>query len=317
MRILFISSNRIGDAVLTTGLLAHLERTCPDAHFTVVCGPVAADLFRAVPRLEALIVLKKKKHHAHWFDLWKRCVTTRWDLIVDLRNSAVTRLLFAKRKIYKKAHASGRHKVEDHADAMKLSPPPSPLLWIDAPAAAKAAAKMPHDVPVLALGPSANWPPKQWPIESFIELAKRLTAEGAILAGAKILIVAAPHERDQVTPLMNAFPKDLIIDGVGYDLLTVAAFLQRAKLFVGNDSGLMHMASAVGTPTLGLFGPGFENIYGPWGKHTAFVRTPESAATLLARLPDPAAFEPRLMDSLSVDTVVEAAEALLQSELQS
>src|SRR3546814_17444434 len=59
------------------------------------------------------------------------------------------------------------------------------------------------------------------------------------------------------------------------DLLTAAACLERADFFVGNDSGLMHLAAAAGTPTLGLFGPSPEVRYRPWGPHAGYVRTPE------------------------------------------
>lgn len=315
MRILFISSNRIGDAVLTTGLLAWLEAAHPKARFTIVCGPVAADLFRAVPRLDRLIILKKKKYHGHWFSLWQQCIGIKWDIIVDLRNSLVARLLIARRKVYKPAHPSGLHKVEDLASILCLCPPPAPRLWLDERVTRQADALLPSTIaPILALAPAANWPPKQWPIESFIALAKRLTAEGEPLAGAKLLIVAAPHEREQITPLLNAFSTNRIIDAACYDLLTVAACLQKARLFIGNDSGLMHIAAAMGTPTLGLFGPGYENIYGPWGKKTATVRTPESATDLLDRLPYAGAFAPLLMDSLTVEAVYDAAEALIKKD---
>src|SRR3546814_1992136 len=64
------------------------------------------------------------------------------------------------------------------------------------------------------------------------------------------------------------------------DLLTAAACLERADFFVGNDSGLMHLAAAAGTPTLGLFGPSPEVRYRPWGPHAGYVRTPESFEAL-------------------------------------
>ncbi len=315
MRILFITSNRIGDAVLTTGLLAWLEAAHPKARFTIVCGPVAADLFRAVPRLENLVILKKKKYHGHWVSLWQQCIGTRWDLIVDLRNSIVSRLLMARHKVYKPAHPSGGHKVEDLASILCLFPPPAPRLWLDKTALRQADALIPSPLPLLlALAPAANWPPKQWPIENFIALAKKLTAEGEPLADAKLLIVAAPHEREQILPLINAFPEGRIIDATHHDLLTVAACLQKARLFVGNDSGLMHIAAAMDTPTLGLFGPGHEAIYGPWGTKTAVVRTPESSAELLARLPYAGAFAPLLMDSLTVEAVYNASQALIKKD---
>ncbi|MDD5586238.1 MAG: glycosyltransferase family 9 protein [Alphaproteobacteria bacterium] len=311
MRILFITSNRIGDAVLTTGVLAWLVKKYPKARFTIVCGPVAADLFRAVPRLKRLIVLRKKRWNGHWLGLWRECAGTRWDLIVDFRNSIVSRLLRAKKRAYPPASRTGGHKVKDNAAILNLDPPPAPHIWTDKAAEDAAAQLILHGAPVIALGPAANWPVKQWPIEKFVLLARRLTASHGPLPGARVFVTAAPHEREQIAPLLASLPSNRKIDALGLDLLTVAACLKRCRLFIGNDSGLMHIAAAVGTPTLGLFGPGYEKIYGPWGKHSAFVRTPESAEKLLARLPHPGAHHPNLMESLSVDVVYEAAKKLL------
>ena len=65
MRILFITSNRIGDAVLSTGLLDHLIRTHPASRITVACGTVAAGLFAHMPNLERLIPLEKRPRGLH------------------------------------------------------------------------------------------------------------------------------------------------------------------------------------------------------------------------------------------------------------
>lgn len=313
MRILFITSNRIGDAVLTTGVLNWLENTYPEARFTIACGPVTADIFRAAPRMDKLILLKKKKRHGHWIDLWKMCIGTRWDIIVDLRNSLITRLLFAKKKYYKLPRASGRHKVVDHGSVMGLNPPPNPHIFIDEQTQAKADSLVPTDKPILAMGPAANWAPKSWDIANFIEVAKRLLASNGLLPDARLMIVAAPHERDQVQSLINSFPKEQIIDLIGQDLLTVAACLKKASLFVGNDSGLMHLSCAVGAPTIGLFGPSNENIYGPWGPKTLAIRTPESMAELVAKQPYPGSNLPLLMGSLTVDRVMEGINRLHQT----
>ena len=89
MRILFVTSSRIGDAVLSTGLLDHLMRRYPDARFTVACGPVAAGLFAHMPQLERLIVFDKRRYGRHWLGLWAKTVLTGWDLVVDIRASAL------------------------------------------------------------------------------------------------------------------------------------------------------------------------------------------------------------------------------------
>jgi ADP-heptose:LPS heptosyltransferase len=109
-------------------------------------------------------------------------------------------------------------------------------------------------------------------------------------------------------PLLQAGAIDLV--GTE-DLGVVAAAIARASLYVGNDSGLMHVAAASGVPTLGLFGPSEDRHFRPWGPNAAFVRTPESKGELFARIE----FQPRhaqgLMDSLDVDAVEATALALL------
>jgi lipopolysaccharide export system permease protein len=309
-QILFISANRIGDAVLTTGLLRHLVETRPDAEFTVACGPVTADLFRAVPRLKKLIPMKKMPHHGHWVKLWKECRGTNWDLIVDLRNSLASRFLRGRERIYGTAVRVGHHRVLDNAALMKLDPPPSPLIWTDEKAEAEAAALIGGASKILGIGPAANWPAKQWPCFNFAKLVLGLTAAGAPFEGAKILIAAAKPERKQIEPLFEMLPKDSLIEAIGPDLLTIAACLKRCAMFIGNDSGLTHISAAVGTPTLGLFGPSYDSVYAPWGPRAAPVRTDETPDELFARMDYAGEEYPNLMTGLSVAKAQEAALAL-------
>lgn len=93
MRILFITSNRIGDAVLSTGLLGGLMERYPDATFWVACGPLAVQLFENAPRVERVIPMKKEKRAGHWRKLLGAILPRRWDVVVDLRGSATAWLL--------------------------------------------------------------------------------------------------------------------------------------------------------------------------------------------------------------------------------
>ena len=92
--------------------------------------------------------------------------------------------------------------------------------------------------------------------------------------------------------------------------MTAHVCLRRCAFYVGNDSGLMHLAAAAGIPTLGLFGPSREELYGPWGEHSAVVRTAVPYEDLVGG-PD---YDHRttgsLMDSLTVDAAEAAARAL-------
>lgn len=309
--ILFISANRIGDAILSTGLLRHVTETYPGAVITVACGPLCVDLFAAVPGLRRIIPLEKQPYNRHWLSLWRACAATRWDIVIDLRNSLVSRLLW-RRKLYTHGESVPEtHKVVQNAAIMQLSPPPDPKIWVTDVMQAEARQLL-GAAPVIALGPAANWYPKQWPAAHFAAFITQLLAMPAY-AEHRILVLAAAHEREQIAPVLDAIPAQRRVVLIGSSLALAAACLERAELYVGNDSGLMHLAAAVGTPTLGLFGPGFEKTYGPWGRHTAVARTPESAAELLAKLPHPSAAEPNLMETLTVPAVVDAALQLLKN----
>ncbi|RED52255.1 glycosyltransferase family 9 protein [Aestuariispira insulae] len=315
MRILFISSNRIGDAVLSTGLLSHLQGRHPDARFTIACGPVSAPLFGGLPGLEKIIIMRKRRYSRHWFDLWRQTVMTRWDLVVDLRRSAISYLLPAGRRAIQPKDHGPLHRVELLASTLGLKEtPPAPVLWFNRPHLELAEKLMPADKPVLAVGPTANWAGKIWPAEKFADLITRLTGDDGPLSGAHVAVFGAPNERLQANPVLRAIPKDRRIDLVGkIDLLTAAACMEKAALYVGNDSGLMHMAAAVGVPTLGLFGPSRTEHYAPWGPHCAFVRTPEAYEELVGGPGYDHRNAETMMTSLSVETVADAAIALMNA----
>lgn len=319
MRLLFITSTRIGDAVLSTGLLDHQLRSHPEARVTIACGPVSAPLFEAVPGVEEVLVVRKRPFDLHWLALWSRVATRRWDLIVDLRASMVGLFVPHRRRIAGRRKDQQVHRVVELGELVDLEPPPSPRIWTGPAHEAAADRLIPAAGPVLAVGPAANWPGKQWPAERFAALIARLTSPAGILPGARVAVVAAGHERQQAEPVIESLGSERVIDLVGrVSLPEAAACLTRAALFVGNDSGLMHLAAAAGTPTLGLFGPSRDARYAPWGDHCGIVRTLESDEALRA-LPDfdRRAAEGSLMDSLTVESVAEAAEALWARGLSS
>lgn len=311
MKILFVTSTRIGDAVLSTGLLAHLIETHPDSRITVACGPAAAPLFAATPNVELVIALAKSAAAGHWFALWRACATTLWDLVIDLRASMIAYLLPARRRLVLHSRGAAGHRVEGLGRLMGLDPPPVPHLWSSPEQEVEAARLLPDGGPILAVGPTAKWPGKQWRAERFGELAQRLTAPDGILPAARIAILGGPSEREAALPMIESVPEDRRIDLVGgLDLLTAHACLNRASLYVGNDSGLMHIAAAAGCPTLGLFGPSRETHYAPWGPRAAFVRTERTYDELVGGEGYDHRAVDSLMDSLSVEAAGRAAETL-------
>ncbi len=310
MNVLFVSSTRVGDAILSTGLLERILTDHPDARITVACGPAAAPLFERVPNLQRIIVLDKMLFSLHWLRLWLLCIGTFWDLIIDLRNAPVTYLLLHKKRKGMAKSREAERRVEMITRVLDLPEVAAPKLWTGEEEEQAAKQLIPDGSPVLAVGPTANWRAKTWRSEYFGELIAELTGDKGILPGARVAIFGRDDERPMVLRLIDALPEDRCVDLVGrLDLLTVHACLKRCDFYVGNDSGLMHLAAASGLPTLGLFGPTQEALYAPWGEHTGIVRTKVPFEEIF-----PSDFDHRtsesLMDSLTVEMAATGARDL-------
>lgn len=312
MRILFITATRIGDAVLSTGLLDHLHRTYPQARITVACGPVPAPLFAALPGVVEVIPMPKMRRSGHWLRLWRRTVTRGWSLVVDLRGSAMGWVVPTLRRKVIRSDWSPQHRLVHLAGLFGLeASPPLPRLAAAPEAAAEAARLIPAGSKVLGIGPTANWGGKQWPTERFVAVANALTGPGGALAGARIAVFGAKEERAAIDVFNAAFAPERIIDLAGaVDLPTAYACLERCDFYLGNDSGLMHMAAAARIPVLGLFGPSSEILYGPMGRLCRSLRGPRSFEDI-CHAPD---FDYRshacLMEDLEVEAVIAAATEL-------
>lgn len=304
--LLFITSNRIGDAVLSTAALeAARARLGGEAAVTIVCGPLPAALFRATPGLSRVITMEKRA--GRWVDLWGKLRGAKYDLAVDLRGSLTTFALRAKSRIVHRKSALLRHKLDELAALMGERALPAPKLHLDAKARADADAAH-SGGPLLCLGAGANFIGKRWPPDQFALLARRLVGADAPLAGATVALLGAPSDaglHTEIIATLSAMGLKAIDCAGKLDLLACAALLERATLFVGNDSGLMHIAAAMGAPTIGLFGPSDERVYGPAGPRTAIVRGRDYEAIMATGYMP--LIEHSLMGDISVDQVEAAA----------
>lgn len=282
-RVLFVSSNRIGDCVISSGVIREIGRQLPGARITVAAGRPPAPLFRSAPGVERVIVLDKKPMSGHWLDLWQQVRGTRWDLVVDIRGSALAWTVPARRRVvYTRKWETGLRKVEMVSRLMGADTPLDPEIFLDDQARSEAAAVIDPQLqagagpgPILALAPIAHQPGKSWPADRWGQLVERLSADSRF-DGWRFMPVGGPGDRPPATPALEA-AGDRGIDCVGKgDILCSAAAIDRATLFVGNDSGLMHVAAALGQPTLGLFGPTEWWLYGPWGPRTRTVASNET-----------------------------------------
>lgn len=311
--ILFITATRIGDAVLSSGLIKRLIDEIPDARFTIVAGPHAAPLFAHVPGLDRLIVLEKSKSGSHWFDLWRKVRRTKWGLVVDLRGSGLARFLTTKRRAIHRKGAEPTHKVLEAARTLRIEDEPAPPhIFTDPDLEAYADELTKGTGPILAMAPAANWIGKTWPVERFSQVAMNLLHGHGPLAGGRLMVLGGPGDEALARSLKDSAGRRFINLAGKVDLLTAYACLKRARLFIGNDSGAMHLAATAGCPTIGLFGPSDERLYAPWGEHARVVRGPRSFEQIRAVDPGFGQALCHMMD-LPVKAVVTAANDLLKA----
>jgi len=233
--------------------------------------------------------------------------------VVDLRGSGLSRFVSTRRRaIWRKNTGPAVHKVIEAARILKIEDDPAPPYIFTTPETeARADELTAGSGPILALAPAANWLGKTWPLERFSRVAMRLLDPEGPMKGGRLMVLGGPADAKLAKGLRDVVMRHQFINLTeDTDLLTAYACLKRARLFIGNDSGTMHLAAAAGIPTLGLFGPSDEQLYGPWGAETRVARGPRSYEQIRAVDPGFGQALCHMMD-LSVETVGDTAEELL------
>lgn len=282
MKILVKAANWLGDAVMSLPTLRSLRAMKPGARVAVLTKPAFADLYRGVPEVDEVIL-----HDRGGVRPWVRSVRDlrdrRFDVAFVLPRSFSSALLAYSARIPRRIgyggggrrmlltdapEAPGGHRVLYYHHLLSaLGPPPAPRpprLDVPPEAAAWAKEALPGG-PWIALNPGATYgAAKQWFPDRFIELGRRLAKRG------RIAVVGGPAEAELGRR---------VAEGTGGITLAgrttvsqLAAALARASLLVTNDTGPMHVADAVGTPIVALFGPTDWIETPPYGRRHAIVR---------------------------------------------
>ena len=274
-RILVFSFSFIGDAVLSTAVIQPLRRHFPDAHITFLVGPRAFDLLATDPNIDATRVYDSRGEHAGWKErlrLIKTLRLGRFDLVVNLRDSLMARWIGAEHWGMMRGN-SNRHAVIRYLEVLQRqgvdTKDAHPLLELtEAERTAAHNFLVESDLTserlLIGIHPGGNWEYKLWDGKNYAEVASILAKQ----LNATILLFAGPNERDlqtQVAEMMDA-PPILVQTN---DLRHLAALISACDVYIGNDTGPMHIAAAVGTPVIALFGSTNHIRSGPYGdKHT-------------------------------------------------
>ena len=272
MKILIISSNLIGDTILSTGVVNYFHEKYPHAKFTFLVGPSAGQIYNNFPAKEKIILVKKRKFNLHWLTMYSKVSKINWDIVIDFRSSFISYFLDKKKKyIFKK------NKNLNHLEQLKLFFSINKLslsVFTNKKEETEANHIISHEYKYIVLFPGGNWKPKIWPIENFNKLIQFLNDN---FTNLKFIIVGSLKEKKiYFESIKKNFPDNLFIDLMGKSLTSTSAYMNKSNLFIGNDSGLMHLSVASNLKTIALFGPTNDKIYGHNNVNSFVIRTKES-----------------------------------------
>ena len=276
-RLLFVTLSNIGDLVMTTPVLETLHSLYPEHLIDIIADRRSGDLLRECPYLGALIWKDKRSTWRDKGAFLRRIRSRRYTLAVDLRGPWLAWLARAERRAVKTPRSSGMHAVEHHFTALgnltNNKKIPAAKLWLSQKATVKSdelISSQPHEK-WLAIAPGANWPGKIWPAQQYAAAINLLkTSFNGVLILGNDADATLCHEisSQAVLPSINLCGRTTLPE--------TAACLAKAAAFIGNDSGLGHMAAALGIPTLTVFGQGDPTRYRPWGEKAAIVIAPDN-----------------------------------------
>ncbi|CAB1276841.1 glycosyltransferase family 9 protein [Candidatus Nitrosacidococcus tergens] len=277
-QILLITLSNIGDAIMTTPVLETLHYRFPAAKINIVSDHRSSEIFQHCPYIDHIFHKNKKEGWQGIIRLVRLLRAVRYDLVVDLRTDGLSYLLRAKKRLTKQktkvdtTHAVIRHRAALTPILTPEFPIPPCTVWIQENYLEEATQKlavMPHER-ILAIGLGANWPPKIWPTSEFSDLISLIKDNFD-----SVILVGNQNDRVYSQQIISTLPLPYLDLCGQTNLLQVAAILKQAQIFIGNDSGLGHLAAAVGTTTFTVFGPGNPDRYHPWGSYSRWQVAPD------------------------------------------
>lgn len=295
MNILIIRLGSIGDVVLTTPVITALKKIYPDASVDFLVKKEYHELLAGNPHIRKLISFDSTRHKGlkGLFEKTRELRSERYQYVIDLHGNLRSRIISAlihgsktlrydKQVVQRRLILNGfkvqtKHTVDAYLSALNtmgmkevtgFKSVPSLYLSEDEKKEAAAFLKnkgIPEGPIIVGLNPGARWRTKRWTEEGFIDTGRRLVKE----LGAHIVVFGGPDEVDLCRRIAEGIGKNGLHVAGMVGLKETAALIGRCKVFVSNDSGPMHIATAVGTPVVGIFGPtvcGFG--FSPLGKST-------------------------------------------------
>jgi heptosyltransferase-2 len=294
LRILLVRFSSLGDVLLTTPLIRALRARHPGARLTALTKEWWAPLLSAnphldevvaIPRGESLVALARQLRaggFTHRLDLHGSTRSRMLRLLVpgswqgfDARRRERRALIHAKRDLYV-PRVPVAERYFEAARELDVEPDGGPAELFTSPAAELRADEWLHEAgldpeaPFVALAPGAAHGTKRWPLTHWRALARGLREHGHPL-----VLVGDTGDRVAAAEILAALGPGAASAAGRLDLQASGALLRRARVVVTNDSGPMHLATAVGTPVVALFGPTVEQFgFFPYRARASVVELP-------------------------------------------
>jgi len=278
--ILFITLSNIGDAILTLPVLDILKDRYPDSKITVVCSERSKAVFIDNPLFGKVIVYKKSSGLKEKLKLVKSLREEYFDFIIDLRNSAFPFFLRGRKKttpfdhiLKKNTHIKDWHiaKLRNIIKNVNFNCKRQSF-HIKEDSHSFINNKLSHfglkegSFVIIAAGARSFL--KRWDKDKYLDLGYRIINE----LNLDIVLIGDNNDKAVCDYLQNNL-KSRIFNLVGQtNFNQIAALFSKGKLVIANDSGILHLASYLDIPVLGLYGPSDEKKYGPWSRVCVVVR---------------------------------------------
>lgn len=345
--ILVKAPNWVGDALLSTPALTSLGRAFPKAQISVLASPWVAPLLENNPAVNRILIYDPKGEHQSWKDrlkIIKQLRNLHFDLAILFPNSLHSALIAFLSKIPQRLGYStdGRgilltrhiprtpaskqqHQAEYYLALIRTLGveilPQDKQLVLELTKKEKEWAQdylkgqdIDASCPLIAIHPGAVKSGKRWPGKRFADVGKELIERYR----AHLLFLGSKNEQGLLEEIKChiSFPDQTIVCGI--ELRKVAALLECCQLFIGNDSGLMHLAAAVKTPIVVIFGPGTPQTTAPYTQNTPYIVILKEFSCRPCRQrffqecqPSPEGAPPCL-DAVTVEDVLLGVESLLK-----
>ena len=330
-RILIVRLSAIGDVIQGLPVLCALRDRFPQAMLAWVVEEPAAELLRGHEALDQLIELPRK-----WLqsvrtvqDARRRLRAVKPDIAVDvqgLTKSAVAAWLSgAKRRIgfggrdgrelsqwfyTERVLATSQHRIDSYLEILRPLGIESPQVRFeilerrpDRIAAKEMVRQAGCQGGFCLIHPGAGWPSKRWPPDRYATVARHLGEERGL---PSMVLWAGEEGRSWAEAVVTGSEGHARL-APAISLIRLAALCRRARLYLGSDSGPLHLAAAVGTPSVGLYGPWPADRHGPYGAGHVTVQKMVCQGSTRRRRHASSEF----MEAIDVESVCEACDRIL------